>query len=316
MNTDGEIAFKIEAVILQDLNVRNDASTKSDRVGTIKAGMVVDIRAVKNNGAEVWGRIDQYDTAGWINMDKLNVQYLFEGYVNTDEQPIYVDASTGSTVKGTLPLNYKLEITKVTTDGTNVYGWVEENIFGWIPMSKISPNMIDVLKVFKSGESVGDDSAYLVQGTTFASMEAYDSIGGTKVLFKVTSGVITYIEEVRFQNGRIWAMVSGSDAVYGEYMHAWLDLTKINYSLVGQVATELNVRSSMDTSTTAQDNPNNIVEVLEAGVSINICQLSFDAYGNLWARLSNNSSLDPQVNGAYIMIMKADKTVLVDTSIY
>ena len=60
INRDGEIAFKVEAVILQELNVRNAANVKSDRVGTIKAGMIVDIRAVKNNGAEVWGRIDQH----------------------------------------------------------------------------------------------------------------------------------------------------------------------------------------------------------------------------------------------------------------
>ena len=313
VNTDGEIAFKIEGVILQDLNVRNDASAKSDRVGTLKAGYVVDIRAVKNNGAELWGRIDQYDTAGWINLDKANVEYFFYGYVNTDEQPIYVDASAASTVKGTLPINKYLVITKVTTDGENVYGWVEEGIFGWIPMSKISSSAIELMKVFKSGETVGSDAAAIVTGTTFASMDAYDSIGGTKVLFKVNSGVTVKIDEVRFQNGRIWAMVTGTDAFYGEYGHAWLDLTKINYSLSGTITTELNVRSSMDTSTTAQDTPNNIIEVLPANTNVNVCQLGFDAYGNLWARLSNNSHLDDQVNGAYVMVMTATKTVHIST---
>ena len=313
INRDGEIAFKVEAVILQELNVRNAANVKSDRVGTIKAGMIVDIRAVKNNGAEVWGRIDQYDTAGWINMDKANVEYLFSGFVNTDEQPIYEEATTSSTVKGNLPINTELDIRKVTTDGTNVYGWVEEGIFGWIPMSKIGPEKIEVLKTFT--KKVGSDAAPIVIGTTFSALEGYDSIGGTKVLFKVASGATAYIDEVRFQNGRIWGMVTGTDAAYGEYGHGWLDMSKINYSLKGSTAVELNVRSSMDTSTTKEDNPNNIIEVLPAGTEVNICQLTFDAYGNLWARLSNNTHLDDQVNGGFVMVMTASKTVHIPTAI-
>ncbi len=312
VNRDGEIAFKIEAITLQDLNVRNDTSVNSDRVGTVKANMPVDIRAVKNNGAEVWGRIDQYGTAGWILMDSANVTYKFANmYVIVDEQPIYTDADVNSTVKGSLPINTKLDITTVTTDGTNVYGWVEEGIFGWIPMNKLSTSPVDVIPTYKSGDSVGDPAYAVLTGRTFASMNAYDSVGGSKILFKVTSGVTVNVEEVVCEYGKVYGLVYDPSAEYG---HAWLDLGNVSYTLTGIIknTTELNVRSSMDATSTADDEPNNIIKALPQGTSLQICQLAFDGNGNLWARINNNS--DTEINGAFVMVMTSGKTVYVESA--
>ena len=214
-------------------------------------------------------------------------------------------------MKGSLPINTQLDITTVTTDGTNVYGWVEEGIFGWIPMSKLSTTPVDVITTYKSGDSVGDAGYAVLTGRTFASMNAYDSIGGSKVLFKVTSGVTVYVEEVVCEYGKVYGMIYGP---FGEYNHAWLDLGNVSYTLVGTIqnTTELNVRSSMDATTTTDDEPNNIVKALPQGTELKICQLSFDGNGNLWARI--NSSTDAEINGAFVMVMTSGKTVYVASS--
>lgn len=303
VNKKDEVAFVIEAQILRELNVRNDATVNSDRVGTVNAGMLVDIRAVKNNGAELWGRIDQYATAGWILMDKDNVAYILTRYVAVDEQPIYQDANTGSTVKGTLPINQQLIINKVTTNGTDVYGWVEEGIYGWIPLNKTSEKAVDVMTVYKSGDHVGNDTIYALKGKTFAAMDAVDSIGGSRVLFKMESGVHVYVESVKFENGRIWGYVQydlpGADS--GEYGYAWIDVTKLNYTLPGTIVntTELNVRSTMNINTES-----NIITTLPNGTAVQLCQFAFDSNGNIWARLNGNFGLDPDrdTNGAFVMV--------------
>ena len=301
VNKAGEVAFKIEAgVIAERINVYNDASTKSVRVGTVTSGLGVDILALKNNGAELWGRVDQYGTAGWICLSDGTVTYAFTGYVNKENAPVYVSADAGSEVKGSLNINDYMTFTKVTTDGENVYGWVEQNIYGWIPMSLISDEMMDILKVFKSGETVGTDGTQVMAGTTFAELNAYDVIGGSKVLFKMNSGVKVLVTHVRFENGKIWARVEQEG--YGE---AWFDLTKVNYSLAAGFTGTLQVRSSMDRSTTVNDNPNNIVGTVKN--TIYICQLAFDSYGNLWARVTNNA--DTQLNGMFVLIRTAAQGV-------
>ena len=306
VNREGEVAFVLEAITQKKLDVRNDANHNSTRVGTVNAGLPLDIRAVKNFGAELWGRIDQYATAGWIPLGNDTAVYGFDVYVNTDMQPVYVDANTNSEVKGTLSINTPLYIDKVTTDGTNVYGWVTNDIYGWIPMSKTSETKTDVLKVYKNGESVGDSVNAILSGTAFANMEAYDSIGGSKVLFKMEAGAVAHVAIVRFENGRAWA---GVDCTEGNYGHAWFDLGKLNYRLTGTVTTtNLYARSSMDDSTTPEDEPNNIVGTALAG-SIDVCQLAFDGYGNLWARITNNA--DNQLNGTFVKVMTASKSVFI-----
>ena len=325
VNKVGEVAFKIEAGVLTKINVYNDANAKSVRVGTISDGLGVDIVALKNNGAELWGRVDQYGTAGWICLSDGTATYAFKGYVNAEDAPVYVEANTSSAVKGTLPINKEMTFTKVTTDGDNVYGWVEENIYGWLPMSKISSNPIDVIPVLKSGESVGSGkfNPIILHGTTFAEMNAYDVIGGSKVLFKMKSGVNVNVTHIRFENGKIWARVEQpkkpgfpanwsaaldyalDSGEYSEYGEAWFDLSKVNYTLAGKVDGTVRVRSSMDDSTTESSTPNNIVSKVSGTISI--CQLGFDSYGNLWARITNNGN--SQLNGMFVMVRSAAQGV-------
>jgi len=218
-----------------------------------------------------------------------------------DVQPVYVDANTNSAVKATLGINTHLKyIDKITTDGTNVYGWVEsvngQGIFGWIPMDKTSEKEVNVIKTYKNGETVGIGS---IVGTSYAAMDAIDSIGGTRVVFKVQSGVTVKVNEVRIENGRIWGYVQyelpGSDS--GEYGYGWIDMSKVNFSVSGTVKEEMNVRKSMDSSSET-----NIVTTIAAGTPVSLCQFSFDGYGNLWARLNGNFGYDADTNGEFIMV--------------
>ena len=287
VNTKNEVPYVIKGTALDKLNVRNDADVDSIKVGTLNQGTTVTIHAVKNNNAELWGRIDEYATAGWINM--ANVAYSVVGYVNTDEQSVYVNADTDSMVKGTLNLNTQLTITKLNTDNDIVYGWVESGINGWIPMSRISAEPVDAIPVYKSStDSFGTNRT---EGTTTMAISAYDAVNSSKVVFKLKQGVKVYVGDLKIEAGVVWGQLTANGTI------GWINMSAVNYVINnGAVATELNVRTAKNTT-----DPDNILGTLAAGADISVCELGFDAYGNLWAKVYNcNSNTD--LNGGYVMI--------------
>lgn len=286
VNTSNEVTYVITGTTLEELNVRNDASASSIKVGTINAGQTVTIRAVKNNNAQLWGRIDEYATAGWINMEY--VSYSVTGYVDTDEQPVYTNPDTDSAAKGTLNQNTKLTITKLNTDNEIVYGWVESGLNGWIPMARISDKPIEAIPTYKSStDSFGTDRT---SGTTTAAVSAYDAVNGTKVVFNLKSGVKVYVGDLKIEAGVVWGKLTANGTI------GWINMSAVNYVINnGSVATELNVRTAKNTT-----DPNNILGTLAAGESISVCELGFDAYGNLWGKIYSNSNTD--LNGGYVMI--------------
>lgn len=287
INTKNEVPYVIKGTSLDVLNVRNDADVDSIKVGTLNQGTTVTIHAVKNNNAELWGRIDEYATAGWINM--ANVAYSVVGYVNTDEQPVYVNADTDSMVKGNLNLNTELTITKLNTDNDIVYGWVESGINGWIPMSRISAEPVDAIPVYKSStDSFGTNRT---EGTTTMAISAYDAVNSSKVVFKLKQGVKVYVGDLKIEAGIVWGKLTANGTI------GWINMGAVNYVINGgAVATELNVRTAKNTT-----DPDNILGTLAAGADISVCELGFDAYGNLWAKVYNcNSNTD--LNGGYVMI--------------
>ena len=293
INTRNEVPYVIKGTTNLELNVRNDADVDSMKVGTIKAGQTVTILAVKNNNSELWGRIDEYATAGWINLTNAsnaqNVSYMVEGYVNTDEQPVYVNADTDSMVKGTLNVNTYLEITKLNTDNDIVYGWVEEGINGWIPMARISAEEVDVIPTYKSStDSFGD--ADRTSGTTTMAISAYDAANGSKVVFKLKQGVKVYVGDLKIESGIVWGKLTANGTI------GWINMGAVNYVINNcPVINELNVRTAKNTT-----DPDNILGTLDAGSPISVCELSFDGMGNLWAKVYNCSKAD--LNGGYIMV--------------
>ena len=301
VNTKNEVPYVIKGTAHVELIVRNDASTSSIKVGTLKKGYEVTIHAVKNNNAELWGRIDEYATAGWINM--ADVYYSVEGYVNTDEQPVYVNADTDSMVKGTLNMNTQLTITKLNTDNDIVYGWVENGINGWIPMSRISAEPVDAIPVYKSStDSFGFNRT---EGTTTMAISAYDAVNSSKVVFKLKQGVKVYVGDLKIEAGIVWGKLTANGTI------GWINMGAVNYVLNnGAVAVDLDVRTAKNTT-----DPNNILGTLAAGADISVCELGFDSYGNLWGKVYNcNSNTD--LNGGYIMIRTFNGSAYTVTGIF
>ena len=288
INTKNEVPYVIIGTSLDQLTVRNDASESSMKVGTLNNGTTVTILAVKNNNAQLWGRIDEYATAGWINLE--DVVYTVTGYVNTDEQPVYVNPDTDSGVKGTLNLNTKLKIAKLNTDNEIVYGWVEEGINGWIPMSRISDKETEAIPVYKSAtDSFG---AYdRTSGTTIRATSAYDDVNSSEVVFKLKSGVKVYVRKLKIEAGVVWGELIANG------VKGWIDMSAVNYVLDnGTVAVDIDVRTAKNTT-----DPENVLGSLAAGETVSVCELGFDSYGNLWGKVYNNYS-NTDLNGGYIMI--------------
>ena len=293
VNKDNEVAYTITGTINTTesaINVRNDASTDSIRVGTVKNGEPVKILALKNNNAKLWGRIDQFATAGWIRMDLVN--YLVKGYVNTDDQPVFANPDTSSTVKENLAINTYLEITKMTVGGETVYGWVDD-ANGWIPMGRVSDEMVDVMTVIKKGEETETMAGEVLSGTTNSAADAMNVVNGGKVNFKLESGVKVSVGQIKLEAGIVWGSIEIIDN--GETVTGWINLAKVNYVLNANVDSDvLNVRSAKNTA-----DDENILGSVEAG-AIKLCELSFDANGKLWGKVTGNANTE--LNGGYIMV--------------
>lgn len=306
VNKDNEVLYTISGTAMDDLNVHNSASDTSLKVGMINQGEDLRILAVKSNNAELWGRIDQHATAGWVKMNTktaTKVYYHVDGYVNTDKQPVYADPNTGSTVKGTLAVNQPLKIEKMTVDGGTVYGWVgkinegtanERILDGWIPMGRISDEMQDVIPV--CGTETTD--AYLAArtiGRTNAAIEAVDEIIGGKVVFKLKSNVKVYIGDIHTEAGYVWGRVAFDG------MEGYIKLNAVNFEMGASALKDLKVRKIKDTS-----DGDNVLGILTSLDSFKICELSFDSYGNLWGKVSDarDSDNDPMavLNGGYILV--------------
>lgn len=287
INRDNEVLYKITGTVTADpLNVRNDADEDSDRVGTVKQGLVLNVLALKTNNAELWGRIDQYATAGWVNMDY--VSYGVHGYVNTDEQAVYADPNTSSTVKGRLPINKELDITKLTVNGETVYGWVEEGLNGWIPMGRVSNDKVDVIPTYKS---TLDHHGRDIQGITNTTLTAYNEPNGKTEQFYMKSGVTVYIDDIDMEYGVLWGEVTANGVT------GWINLAGVTYTIAGTTTQEMNVRTAKN-----DNDDDNIYSTVNG--SIVLCELSFDSEGNLWGKITGNANAE--LNGGYVMIRTCD----------
>ena len=291
INRDNEVLYTIKGTITtggDDLIVRNNASSTSAKVGSIKDGLEITVLAVKSNNAQLWGRVDQYATAGWINMDY--VTYSVHGYVNTDEQPVYLNADTGSTVKGNLSLNTELTITKLSADTETVFGWVDRgSVTGWIPMGRISNEKIDVIPTYKKythgHDTIGGSD--LFTGTTNTAVNAYSAINGGEIVFKLQPGVSVPVGEIKLEGGVVWGKVVAHKVV------GWIDLSAVNYTVTGYV---IDVIEAHKTKVLGVEE--NIHGYLDVG-NVSICGLSFDSNGHLWGTITGTGT---ELDGAYVVI--------------
>ncbi len=293
INRDNEVLYTINGKTLEDLNVRNDASTKSDKIGSVKENQNLTILAVKNNGAELWGRIDQYATAGWVNLEY--VYYHVDGFINTDEQPVYADPNTGSTVKGKLRINTAVKIEKLIVSGETVYGWYEDSsLAGWVPMGRISTEETKVVPTYRSSLD-SFNVAHEITGTTNGSVTAYEQANGTVEKFYLTSGVTVYINQIDLEYGKVWGEVTANGT------KAWINLASVTYAVPGTVnaADGLNVRKDKIVTDDTDPEESNILGTIASGKAVKVCELSFDNSGKLWGKVVGNEAV---LNGGYVMM--------------
>ena len=301
VNKDNEVKYVINGTISvpngTPVYVRNDVTEKSDKIGSINNGQPVQILAVKLNGAELWGRVDQYATAGWINMEYVN--YSVVGFVNTDSQSVYADPSTSSTVKGTLAVNTELKadadpnkdtaIRKLTLNGETVYGWYQNGstgLSGWIPMGRVSKTPVEFLPTYKS---TTDPVGANLQGKTNAAVTAYTATNSSKEAFYLASGVTVYVGQINLEAGTVWGQVMANG------VEGWINMNAVTYVINGTAtAAKLNVRTSKDASSDAniigRVNDPDAPTTLETNDTIKsdlyICELGFDGNGSLWGKLT------------------------------
>ena len=320
INKDNEVAYVINGTVLADpLDVRNDADVDSDKIGSVKKDMPIQILAVKNNGAELWGRIDQYATAGWVNLEY--VKYEVKGFINTDNQAVYADANTSSIVKGNLIVNTPVTIMKLTLNGETVYGWYQDSatgLSGWIPMGRISKDPVVILPTYKNTTDAVKGAGIDVQGRTNAAITAYTASNSGKEAFYLASGVTVYIGEIDLEAGTVWGLVKANG------VEGWINLNAVTYVFSGSAAaTKLNVRTSKDASgdtniigrvndpdaaTTPETNDT-------AKADLSICELGFDANGALWGKLTGFAadSTEAVFNGGWIKMSNVTTVINIQT---
>ena len=308
VNKDNEVAYVINATVnTNEVTVYNDATDKSIKVGTIKKEAIgtLTVLAVKNNGVELWGRIDQYATAGWINL--ANTSYSVAGYVNTDKQPVYADPNTSSTVKGNLGINTAITIQKLTVNGETVYGWVENGLAGWIPMGRISKDQVLVEPTLPViGSATVACFANSITGKTNAAVDAYDATNGTKVVANLKSGVTVYVAEINLEAGIVWGKIAYKAMVNGTEVDtaAWINMGKVTYTLAATVNDSNSLVNVRSTKSTADDT--NVLGQMNAGDNVQICEISFAADGTPWAKISGVAA---EFNGGYIALSRLNTVI-------
>lgn len=180
----------------------------------------------------------------------------------------------------------------MTVGGETVYGWVDD-ANGWIPMGRVSDDMVDVMTVIKKGEETETMAGEVLSGTTNAAADAMNVVNGGKVSFKLESGVKVSVGEIKLEAGIVWGSVEIIDN--GESVIGWINLAKVNYVLDANVDSDtMNVRNAKNT-----EDDKNILGSVEAG-AIKLCELSFDANGKLWGKVTGNANTE--LNGGYIMV--------------
>lgn len=286
VNRDNEVLYTVKGRTTAEVEIHNDASATSLKVGSLKKGMELRILGIKiNNAGELWGRVDDYAGSGWVNMK--NVAYEVKGYVNTDEQPVYLNADAGSTIKGRLTLNTVVTIRSLTLNGSTVFGWVEDGLNGWIPMGRVSDDPVVAIPIYSDAE-VNNSFDANISGKTNATIDVVDTINGSKVLFRVKAGSNVMVGGIRTDYGRVWGSIQATTTA--GTVSGWADLSGVNYTVWAGVPSGTKVYNTKDLNL----DDSNVFETIEdpsgaAGdISIQLCKISFDANGGRWGTVISN----------------------------
>lgn len=310
VNNNKELVYNIKGTTSVDRQyVYKDATDQSGISGTLDAGQAVTILALKGDGDKTWGKINDYNTPGWIDLDKVTLSSK-TGYVNTDSQSVYAKPDTTSTVIQVLSINTEVNYQKYAMRGETPYvgivlpGGVD--VTGWIPMSKISNQPMSVIT------SVTETavSGFTSEGVAMTDVDVYEYFTASAVVFKLKAQGkahfnldFTDVNACRADGGKIWVKVRAKAADGGK--EGWLDLSKLSFTAsykftAGPVNARVN--NAMDAA---------IMGKVPQDTIITISALMCDASGNVWGKIA---SADATLNNFWVRMDGTDKVAVLTTT--
>ena len=303
VNPNAAVTYSFTGTVKETLNVRKDAIATSDQAGTLNAGTTVNILALKvgkDNANEIWGKINDYGTPGWINLAYVN--YEIKGFVQSSTLTVFASASTGSEDIGTIKLNDEVTVNAVNVEGSTVFGKIavvkrdgelKYDYLGWIDMSKLGSEKISVTPELSATKN---ESPVRIKGKTTSMVSVYTTLDANEVAFNLIANADVYIQDYVADHGKIWGKVVG--VVDGKDVYGFVDIAKTIYVFTSTrtVKEALNVRSVY--GSTAEDT---VVGQLDAGVTITLTALAVDSNGNVWGQLQSCTDKDGKdVSGNWV----------------
>lgn len=303
VNPKAAVTYTFTGSVKETLNVRKDAIATSDQAGTLNAGTTVNILALKagkDNANEIWGKINDYGTPGWINLAYVN--YEIKGFVQSSTLTVFASASAGSEDIGTIKLNDEVTVNAVNVEGSTVFGKIavvkqdgtlKYDYLGWIDMSKLGSEKISVTPELSATKN---ESPVRIKGKTTSLVSVYTTLDANEVAFNLIANADVYIQDYVADHGKIWGKVVG--VVDGKDVYGFVDISKTIYVFTSTrtVKEALNVRSVY--GSTAEDT---VVGQLDAGVTITLTALAVDANGDVWGQLQSCTDKDGKdVSGNWV----------------
>ena len=228
-------------VTTSSLNVRENASSNSSKIGSLKKGAIVEIQSMSSSG---WYKIKYGNRYGYVSGKYIEVlkntdndssssgtTVIKKGKINTNILNVRSSASSSSSKKGTLSKGTIVEIVKVESNGwykikyKSGYGYISSsyvvnvnsnNNIGndsssgttVIKKGKINTN---ILNVRSSASSRSSKKGTLSKGTIVEIVKV-ESNGWYKIKYKSGYGYISssYVVDVNSNNNT----GNGSDRVY------------------------------------------------------------------------------------------------------
>ena len=227
------------AITMENLNLRDKASTSGRILTTIPKGKTVTILSEKN--ANGWYKVSYNGKTGYVSgsyfkvtkYEELEETVIWTGTVNTNESIVYKTADTSATTLTTYHAGQKVEVVKVQGD------WVRikyNDTYAWMLKKVVTQGNLPNSTILWDGEIGKDTKLYATKSTT------------STVLNSLTKGTVVYVIE---EDGD-WLKIKHHDG-YGYVQR----VTVINLSIptipenilwTGKTTENLNVRNYPDVS--------------------------------------------------------------------
>ena len=333
VNNNKELTYNIKGTTIVDRQyIYKDATDKSGISGTIDNNQRVTIVALKGDGDKTWGKITDYNTPGWIDLDKVSLDDDC-GYTSNENQAVYAKPDTTSTVVQVLHRNTKVIYKKYAMRGETPYVGViladsvnsgpsntgtpssstTVGVTGWIPMSMLSkhqrvPTRDNFVHLDTTGKFVGE-------GYAMALADIYETYTSTTPIYRLAANgkarfalnFFNFNENSRVDGGRIRVRVQNVDATAG-LEEGWIDVSSLSFTAKykfpdGPINARAN--SSMDAA---------IMGRVDHRSEITISSLMCDASGNVWGKLVSSEA---SLNNYWVRMDGTDKvTALPGTDIF